>query len=173
MRFTPSSSARRSTRMHSIRWAGSPQIPGPVSRMAPKPSRLTTRSPRWKVPLSSTGCALDPAGLVASRSWPDGDAVMGPPLRSGFSLRSGFPGPSVPTVDPSRASPRGRGPPYRPLWSLPRPGLVSEGWASELLADRGELRLDGVAALPVSAVHHQGVTADVAGERGAEEGGGP
>src|SRR3954466_14716034 len=41
MKSTPSSTARRTTRMHSARSVGSPQMPEPVSRMAPKPSRCT------------------------------------------------------------------------------------------------------------------------------------
>src|SRR5260370_9691051 len=45
MKLMPSSSARRSTRLHSSRSAGSPQIPSPVIRIAPKPKRLTGRSP--------------------------------------------------------------------------------------------------------------------------------
>ena len=50
MRSTPSSTARRSTRTHSARSAGSPQMPLPVMRMAPKPRRCTLSSPRLKVP---------------------------------------------------------------------------------------------------------------------------
>ena len=45
MKSTPSSTARRTTRMHSSRSSGSPQMPGPVSRMAPKPRRCTVLSP--------------------------------------------------------------------------------------------------------------------------------
>src|SRR5689334_16491792 len=45
MKLMPSSRVRASTRLHSSTSAGGPQIPGPVSRMAPKPSRLTDRSP--------------------------------------------------------------------------------------------------------------------------------
>ena len=45
MKFTPSSTARRRTAIASSRSAGGPQIPGPVIRIAPKPSRLTVRSP--------------------------------------------------------------------------------------------------------------------------------
>src|ERR1700712_2820766 len=57
MKFTPSSTARRSTRMHSSASAGGPQTPLPVMRMAPNPSRLTVRSPPMtKVP---DFCAMD------------------------------------------------------------------------------------------------------------------
>src|SRR6201996_2769880 len=45
MKLTPSSSARRNTLRASLRSLGSPQMPGPVIRMAPYPSRLTVRSP--------------------------------------------------------------------------------------------------------------------------------
>src|SRR5215831_2299303 len=45
MRFTPSSIARRSTAWARGRSGGSPQMPFPVSRIAPKPIRRTTRSP--------------------------------------------------------------------------------------------------------------------------------
>src|ERR1700733_10097277 len=45
IKFTPSSSARRNTLRASSRSLGSPQMPGPVIRMAPYPSRLTLRSP--------------------------------------------------------------------------------------------------------------------------------
>src|ERR1700712_1966322 len=51
MKFTPSSTARRSTRTHSSASAGGPQTPLPVMRIAPNPSRLTVRSPPMaKVP---------------------------------------------------------------------------------------------------------------------------
>src|SRR5690242_16847840 len=45
MKFTPSSTARRNTRTHSSRSSGGPHTPFAVRRMAPKPSRLTVRSP--------------------------------------------------------------------------------------------------------------------------------
>src|ERR1700743_3892574 len=45
MKSTPSSTARRSTLRASSRSFGSPQMPGPVNRMAPYPSRLMVRSP--------------------------------------------------------------------------------------------------------------------------------
>src|SRR3954471_14646577 len=45
MRLMPSCTARRSTRTHSSRSSGSPQIPGPVSRIAPKPRRRTSSWP--------------------------------------------------------------------------------------------------------------------------------
>src|SRR5438876_2926060 len=45
MKFTPSSSARRKTFFAFSRSGGQPHIPSPVNRIAPKPSRLTNRSP--------------------------------------------------------------------------------------------------------------------------------
>src|ERR1700730_3179177 len=45
MRLTPSSMARRNTRIASSSFFGGPQIPRPVRRIAPKPSRRTFRSP--------------------------------------------------------------------------------------------------------------------------------
>jgi hypothetical protein len=43
--LTPSSTARRKTFFAFSRSGGQPQIPSPVSRIAPNPSRLTKRSP--------------------------------------------------------------------------------------------------------------------------------
>src|SRR6266571_2116550 len=45
MKLTPSSTARRKTFFAFSRSGGQPQIPSPVRRIAPKPSRLTKRSP--------------------------------------------------------------------------------------------------------------------------------
>src|SRR5206468_11695514 len=45
MKFTPNSSARRKTFFAFSRSGGQPQIPSPVRRIAPNPSRLTNRSP--------------------------------------------------------------------------------------------------------------------------------
>src|ERR1700678_719252 len=45
MKFTPSSTARRKTFFAFSRSLGSSQIPSPVIRIAPKPNRLTIRSP--------------------------------------------------------------------------------------------------------------------------------
>src|ERR1700709_1542358 len=45
MKLMPSSTTRRSVAMAWSRLGGSRQIPGPVIRMAPKPRRLTVRSP--------------------------------------------------------------------------------------------------------------------------------
>src|ERR1035441_10265914 len=44
MKLIPNSTARRTTRMASARSAGSPQIPLPVIRIAPYPSRAMRRS---------------------------------------------------------------------------------------------------------------------------------
>src|SRR6266566_7784501 len=45
MKLTPSSTARRKTFFAFSRSGGQPQIPSPVNRIAPNPSRLTKRSP--------------------------------------------------------------------------------------------------------------------------------
>src|SRR5213082_208794 len=45
MKLTPSSTARRKTFFAFSRSGGQPQIPSPVNRIAPNPSRLTNRSP--------------------------------------------------------------------------------------------------------------------------------
>src|SRR5664279_1788938 len=45
MKLMPRFGRRRSVRFASSGSSGSPQMPAPVTRMAPKPSRLTTRSP--------------------------------------------------------------------------------------------------------------------------------
>ncbi len=56
MKSTPSSTARRSTRTASSGSAGSPQTPGPVSCMEPKPRRVTgSPPPREKVPDALAG----------------------------------------------------------------------------------------------------------------------
>src|SRR3954451_13594431 len=45
MKSTPRPESRSSTRTASSRFGGSPQMPGPVRRIAPKPRRVTSRSP--------------------------------------------------------------------------------------------------------------------------------
>src|SRR5215470_17177764 len=45
MKLTPSSIARRSDAIAWSRFAGGPQMPWPVIRIAPNPSRFTVRSP--------------------------------------------------------------------------------------------------------------------------------
>src|SRR5215471_15798877 len=57
MKSIPSSIARRSTRRDSSGLFGSPQMPGPVRRMAPKPIRLTVN------PVSRVIVPAAPAGV--------------------------------------------------------------------------------------------------------------
>src|SRR5882724_7709270 len=58
MKLTPSSTARRKTFFAPSRSGGQPQIPSPVRRIAPKPSRLTKRSPpNWNVESRASGIA--------------------------------------------------------------------------------------------------------------------
>jgi hypothetical protein len=55
MKLMPSSTTRRSTALATSRSGGSPQIPLPVMRMAPKPMRLTVMSP--PMPIVPDPCA--------------------------------------------------------------------------------------------------------------------
>src|SRR5450631_3221176 len=58
----PSSAARRTTRIASLRSAGGPEIPSPVRRIAPNPIRGTTRSPRRTVPEAAAGAVMGRSG---------------------------------------------------------------------------------------------------------------
>src|SRR5579859_813932 len=85
MRFTPSSTARLRTRRASAGSLGSPQTPGPVMRMAPKPRRWTGRSPPiLKTPLAlevdSAGDALVfmPSNMIAVARFARGGDAIGP-----------------------------------------------------------------------------------------------
>src|SRR5262245_40569987 len=49
MKLTPNSTARRSTAFATSMFGGGPQTPAPVTRIAPKPSRLTVRSPPMSI----------------------------------------------------------------------------------------------------------------------------
>src|SRR3954468_18132514 len=80
MKFTPSSMARWRTRRHSSGGPGSPQIPRPVSCIAPKPSRFTVSSP----PMSKVPDAATSAQPYACHH--DGH------MRSDRFTASGFPG---------------------------------------------------------------------------------
>src|SRR5881628_2200597 len=58
MKLTPSSTARRKTFFAPSRSGGQPQIPSPVNRIAPNPSRVTNRSPpNWNVESRASGIA--------------------------------------------------------------------------------------------------------------------
>src|SRR6476646_232723 len=78
MRSTPSSTARRSTLRALPRSGGQPQMPSPVIRIAPKPSRLTEKSPpnrkRELAPASVT------AGEFAAKIMFDPPAISVAPL---------------------------------------------------------------------------------------------
>src|SRR5438445_47471 len=69
MKLIPRSSARRSTRLHSSRSAGSPQIPSPVRRMAPKPKRLTGRSPPMSMVPASAALMVVVVRSAMTSSW--------------------------------------------------------------------------------------------------------
>src|SRR3954467_9528579 len=64
MWLTPSSTARRRTAWARSTPAGRPQMPGPVSRMAPKPRRLTSSSPA--IPNVPEAVAVGMAGGLPS-----------------------------------------------------------------------------------------------------------
>ncbi len=65
IRFTPSSTARRSTVRASSGRSGSPMIPGPVSRIAPKPRRFTVYGPTRTCPARAAPASV-PAATAAS-----------------------------------------------------------------------------------------------------------
>src|SRR6202043_50880 len=89
MKLTPSSTARCSTLRASSRSLGSPQMPGPVKRMAPYPSRLMVRSPPIvKVPVVSVCSVVIPLQIHCPDDWflivPGSATIVGagPNLRS-------------------------------------------------------------------------------------------
>src|SRR4051812_18530337 len=68
MKLTPSSTARRRTRLASSRSLGSPRMYSPVIRIAPNPRRLTVKSPPTSiVPAAAAGDVLT-SGSSASLS---------------------------------------------------------------------------------------------------------
>src|SRR5438309_5564765 len=76
MKFTPRSTARRRTRTASSGSRGGPQTPGPVMRIAPKPSRTTGRSPPiLNVPLSLAGRSVSFPTEGVYPEWPVGPSV--------------------------------------------------------------------------------------------------
>src|SRR4029077_19085070 len=76
MKLTPSSTARRKTFLAFSRSGGQPQIPSPVSRIAPNPSRLTNRSP----PNKNVSPVLLALALAAATSFDS------PPVRTPAAL---------------------------------------------------------------------------------------
>src|SRR5258705_6703464 len=96
MKLTPSSTVRRSTALASSRLAGSPQIPSPVTRMAPNPRRLTVRSPPTAVVPAAP--ALFCSGN--RRAYPLSIVEGGRPYRGNNLPRSPRPGgPTPPTYN--------------------------------------------------------------------------
>src|SRR6266446_5422539 len=75
MKLTPSSTARRKTFFALSRSGGQPQIPSPVSRIAPNPSRLTNRSP----PNKNVSPLLLASGIAAI-------SLGNPPVRTPAAL---------------------------------------------------------------------------------------
>src|SRR5580765_2464783 len=77
IKFTPSSTARLRTFSAFCRSGGQPQMPSPVTRIAPKPSRLTVKSP--------------PKLNVGFVAMFDDVAVFAPRITSDFPARSAAP----------------------------------------------------------------------------------
>src|SRR5439155_7602290 len=75
MKLTPSSTARRKTFFALSRSGGQPQIPSPVRRIAPKPRRLTNRSP----PNKNLSSLLLASGIAAI-------SLGNPPVRTPAAL---------------------------------------------------------------------------------------
>src|SRR6059036_1002563 len=75
MKLTPSSTARRKTFFALSRSGGQPQIPSPVRRIAPKPRRLTNRSP----PNKNLSSMLLASGIAAI-------SLGNPPVRTPAAL---------------------------------------------------------------------------------------
>src|SRR5206468_9049819 len=80
MKLTPSSTARRKTFFAFSRSGGQPQIPSPVRRIAPKPSRLTSISPPSKNVLLLLMLMLPLASGIAAIS------LGNPPVRTPAAL---------------------------------------------------------------------------------------
>src|SRR4029453_14305079 len=80
IKFTPSSTARFKTLTALPRSGGQPQIPSPVTRIAPKPSRLTVKSPpNFHVGFVAT---FDDSDDSAPKITSDPLARSTPPVRS-------------------------------------------------------------------------------------------
>src|SRR5437899_8641291 len=84
MKLTPSSTARCKTFFAFSRSGGQPQIPSPVRRIAPNPSRLTNRSP----PNKNVSALLLACPAVAKRRWVLAAATSfdNPPVRTPAAL---------------------------------------------------------------------------------------
>src|SRR6266545_561733 len=80
MKLTPSSTARRKTFCAPSRSGGQPQIPSPVNRIAPKPSRLTNRSPPSRNVLLLLMLMLPRASGTAAR------ILCNPPVKTPAAL---------------------------------------------------------------------------------------
>src|SRR6266496_6612309 len=80
MKLTPNSTARRKTFFAFSRSGGQPQIPSPVNRIAPKPSRLINRSPPSRNVLLLLMLMLPLASGIAAIS------LGNPPVRTPTAL---------------------------------------------------------------------------------------
>src|SRR5437660_254845 len=80
MKLTPSSTARRRTFFAFSRSGGQPQIPSPVNRIAPNPSRFTNRSPPSRNVLLLLMLMLPLASGTAAR------ILCNPPIKTPAAL---------------------------------------------------------------------------------------
>src|SRR5438105_10001 len=81
MRLTPSSTARLRTLRALPRSAGQPQMPSPVIRIAPKPSRSTGRSPPNRKTELAPGCVAAADDFVVKIMFDPPAISVAPPAR--------------------------------------------------------------------------------------------
>src|SRR5258708_39590500 len=86
MKVTSSSPARRSAALARSQSGGSPQIPGPVIRIAPNPTRFTVRSPPTSIlpAASAVGLPLIDAPSVETAQPGLREVADGQPLLTSF-----------------------------------------------------------------------------------------
>src|SRR6476660_4519243 len=126
MKLMPSSTTRRSVAMAWSRLGGSPQIPGPVIRMAPNPSRLTVRSPPTSmVPAAAAvGCASTRYLLLVTVSL----SRLPPRTGAGGRRRAVATVPAWRGRGPAACAPRGEDWGPRGLVPLLLLGVGGRGW---------------------------------------------
>ena len=102
MKFTPRSTARRSTDFAASGSGGSPQMPFPVMRIAPKPSRLTVRSPPTSIVPAAP--AVESAIRILSGAERGGEARGSKPPSCNAPLTKNAGVPGTPLAVPERRS---------------------------------------------------------------------
>src|SRR5487761_1238727 len=126
MKLTPSSTARRSVALAFSRSGGSPQMPWPVIRIAPNPSRLTVMSPPTSMVPASAALGVPfmpylPSLLLQASQASRGTRRRDSPMRPRPDLRGAVVAPDAPGAGaPGGAPPRRTA--DRP--ALPGAGLV-------------------------------------------------